>query len=308
MWLGNYRTGMGQILVEGGRPEANLDRAVDAIHQASARGCQLVVLPECLDLGWTHPSARDLAQPIPGPHADRLAQAASTHKIHVAAGLVERAGGRLYNAAVLFGPGGDLLLHHRKINELGIALGLYSVGDRLGVVETELGTMSLAICADNFGSSLAVGHVLARMGAQVILSPSAWAVDADHDNVREPYGRLWRDSYTELVRLYDLTVIGVSNVGRLTGGPWEGRKCIGCSLAVGPGGDILAQGPYGEDAEALVEVAVRPPTASRQGHGLRGGVAEAGLPGAVTAPLRCSVRGSENNGHCPAQPGTRHLP
>jgi hypothetical protein len=70
-----------------------------------------------------------------------------------------------------------------------------------------------------------------------------------------------------LARLYDLTVIGVSNVGRITGGPWKGRKCIGCSLAVGPGGEILAQGPYGERAEALVEVEVRsrPPVARGTG-------------------------------------------
>jgi hypothetical protein len=69
---------------------------------------------------------------------------------------------------------------------------------------------------------------------------------------------LWRDSYTELARLYDVTVIGVSNVGWLTAGPWTGRKCIGCSLAVGPGGAILAEGPYGESAEAVVNVEVRP--------------------------------------------------
>jgi predicted amidohydrolase len=87
------------------------------------------------------------------------------------------------------------------------------------------------------------------MGAQLLLSPSAWAVEADHDNSREPYGDLWRQSYRELARLYDLTVIGVSSVGRLAAGPWKGRKVIGCSLAVGPGGEILAEGPYGEDAE-----------------------------------------------------------
>ena len=44
----------------------------------------------------------------------------------------------------------------------------------------------LATCTDNCGSSLALGHVLARMGAQVLLSPSAWAVDADHDNAVAP--------------------------------------------------------------------------------------------------------------------------
>ena len=172
---------------------------------------------------------------------------------------------RLYNAAVLIAPTGELLLHHRKINELDIALDLYSTGDRLGVVETELGTLGLAICADNFGSSLAVGHVLARMGAQVILSPSAWAVDAGHDNTRDPYGKLWRDSYTELAKLYDVTVIGVSNVGPITGGPWAGRKCIGCSLAVGPGGAVMAEGPYETEAVVYVDVAPRPPVARGTG-------------------------------------------
>lgn len=257
--------GMAQILVEGGCPQANLDRAVDAIRRAAAQGCRLVVLPECLDLGWTHPSARELAQPIPGAHTERLAAATRKHDMFVAAGLVERSGNRLYNSAVLIDPGGQILLHHRKINELDIALDLYSVGDRLGVAETELGTLGLNICADNFGSSLAIAHVLARMGAQVILSPSAWAVDADHDNRPEPYGQLWRDAYGELARLYDVTVIGVSNVGWITAGPWKGRKCIGCSLAVGPAGEVLAQGPYGDGAEALVCVEVCPHPAIARG-------------------------------------------
>jgi predicted amidohydrolase len=255
-----FRLGMAQTLVEGGRPGPKLDRAVAAIGRAADLGCRAVVLPECLDVGWTDPSARDLAQPIPGPHFDRLAETAKGRGVYVTAGLVERSGSRLFNAAVLIGPTGELLLHHRKINELDIALDLYAVGDRLGVAETELGTVGLAICADNFSDSLAIGHVLARMGAQVILSPSAWAVDADHDNERDPYGKLWLDAYAELARLYDVTVVGVSNVGWLTAGPWKGRKCIGCSLAVGPSG-VLARGPYGEAAEAVtvVEVEPRPP-------------------------------------------------
>lgn len=70
MQQGGYRVGMAQILIEGGRPEANLNRAENVVRQAAARECRLVVLPECLDLGWTDPSARDLAQPLPGPHTD----------------------------------------------------------------------------------------------------------------------------------------------------------------------------------------------------------------------------------------------
>ena len=81
----------------------------------------------------------------------------------------------------------------------------------------------------------------------------AWAVAADHNNRRDKYGRMWKSAYQEICRLYDITMVGVSNVGWVTSGPWKGMKCIGCSLAVGPGGEILAKGSYGESAEELIE-------------------------------------------------------
>ena len=252
-----FRLGMGQMLVEGGAVEANLARGEEMVRRAARRGCRLVVLPECLDTGWMHPSAADAARPIPGPSADPLCRAAAREGVHVVAGLTERDGEAIYNTAVLLSPEGRLLHKHRKINVLRDAQGLYETGDRLGVVRTPLGVFGLNICADNFPDSLALGHALARMGAQVVLSPCAWAVDADHDNAVQPYGALWRGSYGELARLYDLWVVGVSNVGWITGGPWCGRKCIGCSLAVAPGGRVAAQGPYGEAAEDLVVVEVR---------------------------------------------------
>ena len=78
----------------------------------------------------------------------------------VVAGLVERAGDRLYNAAVLIDPRGETLLVHRKINELEIAHDLYSIGDRLAVVPTELGTLGISICADNFPLSVSQSQAL----------------------------------------------------------------------------------------------------------------------------------------------------
>ena len=89
------------------------------------RGCQIIVLPECLDLGWTHRSARTEAQPIPGPHTALLSRTAGEHAIYIAAGLVERSNDRICNAAVLISPDGQLLLHHRKINELEFARDLF---------------------------------------------------------------------------------------------------------------------------------------------------------------------------------------
>lgn len=273
------RVGMAQTLVEPGRCAANLDRATAAILRAARLGCRVVVLPECLDVGWTDPSARDLAQAIPGPHFERLARAAGEGGLYVVAGLVERARIRLYNAAVLIGPTGDLLLHHRKINEFEIALDLYSVGQRLAVAETEFGVVGLAICADNFPDSAAIGHVLARMGARMILSPCSWAVEAGHDQQREPYGALWERAYGELSRLYDLSVIGVSHVGAIEGGPWKGRKVIGCSMAVGPGGTVLGRGPYGEDAESLIVVEVPRSPSPARGTGFAGMLRSRGYEG-----------------------------
>jgi predicted amidohydrolase len=256
--MNRYSIAMGQILVEQGRPEDNLKRAVDMIRKAAESGARIVVLPECLDLGWTCPGARELAEPVPGPRSAKLCEAAHNAGIYVVSGITERDGDRLYNAAVLISPAGDILLKHRKINELDIAHDLYSTGDRLAVARTPLGTLAVTICADNFPDSLVFGHAVARMGAQVLLSPSAWAVEADYDNTAEPYGDLWLEAYTTLARLYGLTIVGVSNVGKLTGGPWQGRKCIGCSLAVGPEGEVIAQGPYGEAAESLILVEVKP--------------------------------------------------
>jgi predicted amidohydrolase len=256
-----YKVGMGQMLVEGGEVEKNLERARKKIHEAAARGCRIVLLPECLDCGWTYPDSPRLAKPIPGPHSDVLVKAAAESGIYVVAGLTERDGDRVYNTALLISPDSGILLKHRKINVLAIAQDIYEIGDRLGVAHTPLGTIGIDICADNFSDSLALGHSLARMGAQIILAPSSWAVDADFDHAKTPYGRFWRRSFDKLASMYDLTVISVSNVGWITGGVWKGRKCIGCSMAVGPGGKALADSPYGVEADSLdiaeVELAPR---------------------------------------------------
>jgi predicted amidohydrolase len=195
----------------------------------------------------------------------------------VVAGLAERDGEDVYNSAVLISPGGELLSLHRKINELEIGHDYYAVGDRLAVVKTPFGVVGLDICADNFPDSLVFGHALCRMGCQLLLSPCAWAVDGDHDNSREPYGDLWRRAYGELARLYGVAVVGVSNVGLLTAGPWAGRKCIGCSLVVGPEGEAVLQGPYEEEAVLTAVLELRAPRA--RGTGFAAMLREAGYGG-----------------------------
>jgi predicted amidohydrolase len=261
-----FRLGLCQMHVSPGNKQANLRRAELAVARAAAGGARVVVLPEAMDCGWTHPSARMLASPVPaGDTFQVLTEAAAAHRVHVCSGLIERDGDRLYNAAVLIDPDGRLLLHHRKLNELDIAHDLYAQGDRLGVARTPLATFGLMVCADGFAPGHVVSRTLGLMGADVILSPSAWAVPADHDNVATPYGRVWHDCYEPVAKESGLWIAGVSNVGPITAGPWAGRKCIGCSLVIGPGGRTVLRGPYGEDAEAVLFVDVTPHRRSTRG-------------------------------------------
>jgi predicted amidohydrolase len=266
-----FRIALAQMRVTGGDPLGNVRRARDFIARAAADGANVVVLPEAMDCGWTHPGARELAAPIPGvgPFIG-LAAAARKHRVYVCSGLTERRGDHVYNAAVLISPEGELLLHHRKLNELEIGHDLYDQGNHLGTTRTPLATFGLMICADGFAAGQVVSRTLALMGADVILSPSAWAVPADHDNAKTPYGQEWRDCYGPVAREHGLWVVGVSNVGPVTGGPWSGRRCIGCSLVVGPGGREVLQGPYGEDAERLLYVDVTPHARNVRGSSWRG--------------------------------------
>lgn len=248
-----FNLALAQMRVEPSKFSENLTRAAERIAEVSRAGAEVVLLPEALDFGWTDPSAREGAGPIPGGGSfEFLARAARGHKVHVCAGIIEKAGGLLFNSAVLIGPDGRLLLHHRKINELGIARGLYARGNRLQVAETPFGRAGLMICADAFIEGEVISRSLAAMGAEVILSPCAWAVPADHDNGREPYGQLWLDCYGAAARGRDLWIAGASNVGPIHNGPWAGRRCIGCSMVMGPDAELVLRGPYGEEADAIL--------------------------------------------------------
>ena len=248
---------LAQMLVEPGRPRENLARAGERIAAAASAGAEIVLLPECLDVGWTHSSARDLAGAVPdGESCQRLRAAAARHRVFVCAGLVESSEPDLFNAAVLIDPGGRVVLHHRKIHELDFARDRYATGDRLGVAETPWGRVGVMICADGFAPGQVISRTLAAMGARVILSPCAWAVPADHDHARDPYGALWLDNYGPVCRDTGVVIAGCSNVGPITAGPWAGRICIGNSLVVGADGEI-ARGTYGVTADELVQ-ATRP--------------------------------------------------
>ena len=257
-----------QMKVLGGDRSANLAHAGEMIAEAAAGGAQFILLPEAMDLGWTDPSALTGAEPVPGGKTCRfLSDMALKYHLYICSGLIEKDGDKVYNSAVIIDPRGELILLHRKINELDIGHPYYALGDRLNVCHTEFGTMGLLICADANTEGFVLTRSLAFMGADVILSPSSWAVVADHDNLKDPYGGMWKDAYKPVAADFRVWIASCSNVGWMTGGPWEGWKGIGCSMVIGPGGTDVLHAPYGESADTILYVEITPEQRPGQGTG-----------------------------------------
>ena len=244
------KVGMCQLLVEGGEPDRNLERARIIIEDCAGKGCQLAILPETLDLGWTHPSVYKESEPIPGPRSNFFCDLAKKNSIWLCLGLTERSNQKNYNTAILINDKGVIVYKYHKINLLEVELPFYEIGRWLSVADTPLGRIGINICSDNYIESLCLGHALARMGAQIILSPASWTVDHSISENTDPYKNKWVKPLSTLVRLYEIPVVSVTSVGYIVGGPYEGKKMVGISLAIDRDGNV-ARGEFNEFAGDL---------------------------------------------------------
>lgn len=245
------RLGLIQLLVEGTEPLRNFERASKLVSEASHMGCDIVLLPETIDFAWTHPDGLKEAHPIPGPFSDFFCDLARSKNIWICVGLTEYTPDGNYNTSLLIDRSGYIIGKHRKINLLTVEFPYYQVGQSLQVHDTEFGKIGLNICADNYLDSLHIGHALARMGAQLILSPSSWTVDHSITEADDPYQEKWIKPLGILAGLYGLVIASATSVGYIVGGPYEGKKMVGCSLCVGKDG-IIAKGVFNEFAGELV--------------------------------------------------------
>lgn len=262
----NFKLALVQMKVVGGDRKANLDHARAMIDEAAANQADVILLPEAMDLGWTDPSALTEAQPIPdGQTSQLLISLAKKHQVFICSGLIEKADDKVYNSAIMINPKGEIILSHRKINELDIGHPYYELGQKLNVCETPFGTFGLLICADANTENQVLTRSLAYMGADVILSPSSWAVPPDHDNVKDPYGSLWENAYMPVAKDFAIWIASSSNVGLMTAGPWKNWNGIGCSMVVNHKGELVTKGPYGAEADTIIYVDINPVSRPAQG-------------------------------------------
>ncbi len=246
------KVAMAQLLVEGGEPERNIYRAKEMIISASKEKCDLILLPETIDFAWTHPSAFKEALPIPGKYSDEFCSIAKKNNIFICVGLTEkRIDNKLFNTAILINNKGEIILKYHKINLLEVEQPFYEVGNILKVVNTKIGKIGVNICADNYIGSIHIAKTLASMGAQIILSPSSWTVDYNLTEIDDPYSNKWIEPLKYISQMYNITMVSTTSVGYIVGGPYEGKKKIGCSLAINSSG-IIKKGQFNEFAGELI--------------------------------------------------------
>ncbi len=159
-----------------GRKDENLARSVALVERAAAGGADLVVLPELANTGYMFESRAEafaLAEPVPnGPSTQAWIEVARRCNTLIVAGIAERDGERLYNAAVVVGPGGWLGTY-RKLHLWGDEHLFFEAGDKgLPLFHTPWGRLGVVICYDGWFPE--VYRLLAMQGADVVAMPTNW--------------------------------------------------------------------------------------------------------------------------------------
>lgn len=142
--------------------DATVDKTIDIIREASARGVDLLVFPETWIPGypvflWSL-SVPDQAPFVARYHANsltvdgaqmrRIREAVRSAGLTVVIGYSEKSHGTLYIAQTAIGPSGEVLLHRRKLKPTHAERTLFgeSDGSHLAVVDTPLGRLGALNC------------------------------------------------------------------------------------------------------------------------------------------------------------------
>lgn len=159
-----------------GEAEENLVKMSEMISRiASQQKIDLIVFPELITSGYElGVRFTEVAQRVPGPTINLMAQRANEFGIYIAFGMVtkERVESVLYNSAVLVGPDGELVETYNKIHLRGEERMAFREGYRLPVAETEVGNIGLMIGYDLAFPEIARSLVLD--GAEILVVLANW--------------------------------------------------------------------------------------------------------------------------------------
>ncbi len=217
-----------QMKPELGQMEDNLIKMSEFIGRvATEQPVDLIVFPELITTGYeVGPRFPQMAQRIPGPTVNLIAQRASEYNVHVAFGMVskDRVESIIYNTAVLVGPDGDLIGKYHKVHLRGEEQIAFRAGYQIKGFETEFGTVGMMIGWDLAFPEAA--RSLTLEGAELIVVCANW---------EEPHADEWRVYL--LARAYENRVF-IAAANRV--GEEPSYTFFGQSSIIGPRGKVYA--------------------------------------------------------------------
>ena len=194
----------------------------------------LIVFPELATTGYELGLRfTDVAERVPGPSVNLLAQRAADYSTHIVFGLVtkEKVESVIYNAAVVIGPDGELLGEYRKLHLPGEERLAFRPGYRLPVIETAIGQLGVVIGWDLVFPEAA--RSLSLDGADLLCVSANWG----HSPAQE------RDSSVEEWRVY-VQARALENAFYVVASNRVGEEYsyhfFGESIVVGPRGEVYA--------------------------------------------------------------------
>ncbi len=238
----------------------NLEKTGRLVTDLAARGAALVCLEELFATEYfcqvEDAALFDLAEPIPGPTTQAMAELAKSAGCTIVVPVFERrAAGVYHNSLVVVGPSGEILGHYRKMHipddPLFYEKFYFTPGD-LGFmsVPTPPAALGPLICWDQWYPEAA--RLTALSGAEILVYPTAigW-----HPSEKAELGASQLAAWQTIQRSHAVAngvfVVAVNRVGHE--GPKDGGLDFwGHSFVVDPSGVVLAEAGEGEET-LLVE-------------------------------------------------------
>lgn len=247
-----------------GSREANLANIETRVAEAAANGARLVLLQELHNGPYfcQHESVHefDLAETIPGPSTERLAQLAKQHKVVLVSSLFEkRATGLYHNTAVVFDADGSTAGKYRKMHipdDPGFYEKFYFTPGDIGFepIDTSVGRLGVMVCWDQWYPEGA--RMMALAGAELLLYPTAIGWDPDDEQPEKDRQRnAWILSHRGHAVANGLPVLSCNRIGH-EASPLgtSGIRFWGSSHVLGPQGEFLAEANQDNPEILMAEV------------------------------------------------------
>ena len=241
-------------------PVENLDKAVAKIREAAKKGAQIVCLQELFrSLYFCDVEDYDnfkLAEAVPGPATDKLAEVAKELNVVIIASLFEkRTNGIYHNTTAVLDADGTYLGKYRKMHipdDPAYYEKFYFTPGDLGykVFKTKFATIGVLICWDQWYPEAA--RITSLMGAEILFYPTAigWATSQDEATNSEQFNA-WQTIQRSHSIANSVHVVSVNRVGFEQNGL---MKFWGGSFVSNPFGRIIYQASHDKEEVHVQEI------------------------------------------------------